>query len=148
MKCNPKSCRGPEGQPVSENPYHSEVSAFPLAAAMAAGKSHSDIPNPSSDIPAAFSDIPAGSSDIPDAYSYIPFLYKIFIIIRRILNKIKGFRDIGIKRRQRIAVKICLTCVCACAHARKGIRGKTGREETDVRFSESGRPYRIRLFCR
>ena len=129
------------GHKLSENSLYSAVRSFPLAAAMAAGKSHSDIPNPFSDIPEAF-------SDIPSAYSYIPFLYKIFIIIRRILNKIKGFRDIGIKRRQRIAVKICLTCVCACAHARKGIRGKTGREETDVRFLESGRTYRIRLFCR
>ena len=119
------------GHKLSENSLYSAVRSFPLAAAMAAGKSHSDIPNPSSDIPAAFSDIPdgssdipsafsdipAGSSDIPGAYSYIPFLYKIFIIIRRILNKIKGFRDIGIQRRQRIAVKICLTCVCACMRA-------------------------------
>ena len=80
-------------------------------------------------------------------FTYL-FYIKIFIIIRRILNKIKGFRDIGIKRRQHIAVKICLACVCACARPRKGIRKKTGREDADVRYSESRRAYRIRLFCR
>ena len=45
----------------------------------------------------------------------LPFLYKNFIIIRRIHNNIKGFRDIGIDRGPCTATEKCVTRACACA---------------------------------
>ena len=46
----------------------------------------------------------------------LPFLYKNFIIIRRIHNNIKGFRDIGIDRGPCTAGEKCVTRVRAGAH--------------------------------
>ena len=60
----------------------------------------------------------------------LPFLYKNFIIIRRIHNNIKGFRDIGIDRGPCTAAEKYATRACACARTcmcmRKNRRFKHG----------------------
>ena len=55
----------------------------------------------------------------------LPFLYKNIIIIRRIHNNIKGFRDIGIARGQCTETEKCVTRVRACAHTCRCIGKKT-----------------------
>ncbi len=65
-------------------------------------------------------------TDMSPPYSY-PYLYKFIILIKRILNKIKVFRDIVIDRKHISAEK--KTYARMYAHAREKAQEKTGRDK-------------------